>query len=82
MKKLEKISIYSIIGGVILTLITFLEGHPIGGGPIGFPFPLAQLTVQPAFTGYTYDYIGLILDILIWSIISFVVLFVLFRKKK
>jgi len=83
MEKLTKISIYSVISGIILTLVTFLKGMGlIGGGPIGFPFPWLHYTVLPSFTGYTPDWTGLILDILIWSVISFVVLFILLREKK
>jgi hypothetical protein len=82
MEKLIKITIYSVICGIILTLVTFLRGQPIGGGPIGFPFPWLHSTVLPSNSGYTFDWTGLISDILIWSVISFAVLFVLFRKKK
>jgi len=83
MEKLTKISIYSIILGIVLTLVTFLKGMGlVGGGPIGFPFPWLHYTVLPSFTGYTANWVGLILDILIWSAISFVVLFILFRRRK
>jgi hypothetical protein len=83
MKKLTKITIYSVICGIILTLATlFLGGQPIGGGPIGFPFPGLHSTVLPSNSGYTFDWTGLILDILIWSVVSFVILFVYFKKKK
>jgi hypothetical protein len=83
MNRIAKTSIYAIVIGIVLTLISFFYGYGKGGGGgMGFPFSWLDYTVIPSFTGYTIYWSGLILDILVWSVVSFLVLFALFRKKK
>jgi hypothetical protein len=71
----EKI-LYSIILGVIITLASSLFpslGGGIGVQAMGFPFGWLTQVVYPG-APMQIDWIGLILDIVIWSVIGLVII--------
>jgi len=95
MNKLTKTLIYSIIVGFIFTLVSLastvditFSGYAGLGVYRGFPFtwlhtnvigtgnPIIYTTTSEIFLG------GVILDFIFWLVVSFVILFFYFKKKK
>lgn len=76
----------SAIGGIVITLISyFYNGTPSGlVGAVWFGFPLTwvrYLLVGPQYSPWAVDVVGLIADIIIWSVVVAVVLFIVEKAK-
>ena len=76
---------FSTILGTVITLVSSMitgTGGGIGARTAGYPFPWMT---QPVYPGapITINYIGLVLDIIIWTVIilAFVQLYSHFEKK-
>ena len=83
----KKMILTSIIGGIIITLITglFLNTPPmlVGASHFGYPLPwLTRLIIHPQYFPWSVSIPNLIIDIIIWSIIMGIILFVLLKIKK
>jgi hypothetical protein len=79
--------LFSIAGGVLLTLVTGLFSNTppmmVGATHYGYPFPWpTRLIIAPEYFPWRLDYLGLIGDILVWSIVVGVVLLVLAIARK
>ena len=77
----ERFLAESAIGGVVITLVSFIYNGTPGGGFVGatwYGFPLTwirYLVVGPQYSPWVVDYIGLIADIIIWAIVIAIMLF-------
>ena len=82
--KMGRKVLYSFVGGSLITLITAIlpNNAVIGTSGYGFPFPwLAQSFYPPG--GPMMLLIGsLILDILVWTIIAFIVITLCLKLRK
>ena len=82
-----KILLSSIIGGVIITLLTGLISNTpsMWVGAVLYGYPLAWLirrVVAPEYFPWHVNVLNLIADIIIWAVIVGLVLLVLARTKK
>ena len=81
-----KIVILSLIGGVVTTLLTgLLSNMPtplLGAEHYGYPLPwLFRLILAPEYFPWRVDAMPLIVDVVIWTVVIGVVLFVLTKIK-
>jgi len=81
-----KIVILSLIGGVVTTLLTgLLSNMPtplLGAEHYGYPLPwLFRLILAPEYFPWRVDAMSLIVDVVIWTVVIGVVLFVLTKIK-
>jgi hypothetical protein len=81
-----KIVILSLIGGVAITVLTgLLSNMPtplLGAEHYGYPLPwLFRLILAPEYFPWRVDVMALIVDVVIWTIVIGVVLFVLTKVK-
>jgi len=81
-----KIVILSLIGGVVITLLTgLLSNMPtmlLGAEHYGYPLAwLFRLILAPEYFPWRVDAIAMAADVIVWSIIVGVVLFVGTRIK-
>ena len=79
--------ILSVIGGVILTLLTGLISNtpPMFVGATHYGYPLAwlvQLVLAPEYFPWQVNVLNLIVDIVIWIIIVGIIATVLTRRRK
>ena len=81
--------ILAVIGGIVITLITGLinttPGMLVGAVWYGFPFHwLIMYVVAPQYFPWHVRPVRLILDIIVWTIVVWVILFLVskVRKKK
>ena len=86
MKKIVyKLIISSLIIGIVITLITGLFTHPdiVGANWWGYPLTwLTQAVLSPEYSPpLNINWLNLIIDIVVWTIIAFVILVAIFRKK-
>ena len=82
-----RIVILSVIGGVILTLLTGVVSNtpPMLVGPTHYGYPLAwlvRLVLAPEYFPWRVNVPNLIMDIVIWIIIVGIVATVLTRGRK
>ncbi len=80
----KKIMISTIIGGIAVTLVTGLIESPsmLGATNYGYPFGwLTQLIVAPVYFPWRVHPIRLVLDVIVWSVLVWLVLYVVIRKK-
>ena len=82
-----KIVIFSMIGGVIATLLTGLISNtpPMFVGATHYGYPLAwlvQLVLAPEYFPWQVNVLNLIVDIVIWIIIVGIIATVLTRSRK
>ena len=82
-----KLPVFAVIGGVIVTLVTGLISNtpPMRAGAtlFGYPFPwLDRMVLPPQYNPWQVDILNLVADIIAWSIIIGIILFVVARSKK
>jgi len=82
-----RVVILSVIGGVILTLLTGLISNtpPMFVGATHYGYPLAwlvQLVLAPEYFPWQVNVLNLIVDIVIWIIIVGIIATVLTRSRK
>lgn len=80
-----KILLSSVIGGVIITLLTglILNTPLIGASHYGYPFAwLIRLVIAPQYFPWRVNILNLVADIVVWAVIVGVVLLILTRMKK
>ena len=83
----KMIIVFSIIGGIIVTLVTglILNTPPmlVGASHFGYPFPwLIKLIIHPKYFPWRVNILYLVVDIIIWSIIIGVISFIAFKIRK
>jgi hypothetical protein len=79
--------IFAMIGGVAITLLTGLVNNTPGGliGAVWYGYPLAWLVmrvVAPEYFPWVVRPLRLILDIVVWTIVVWVILFVVYKARK
>ena len=79
--------VVSIIGGVIITLLTGLfPSTPqmlVGAAWYGFPFAwLIRMVVAPEYNPWRVEYLNFIADIVVWSVILLVIVFIVDKVRK
>jgi hypothetical protein len=74
----SKIIAYSVIGGVLITLATSIIPNTalIGASNSGYPFAWLSQPLYPIGSLPTIILEGLIVDLVIWSVIAFVLVMV------
>lgn len=82
---LNKMIVYSILIGVAITLATGIFSAPGITGANLWGYPIAWLTqpvLPPNYSAETSIVApGFFIDVVFWSFISFLVLFILYKKK-
>ncbi|MEM2943057.1 MAG: hypothetical protein QXT81_06510 [Candidatus Bathyarchaeia archaeon] len=83
----KKTLIISIVGGMIVTLLTGLvEVTPpmlVGAQWYGYPLPwLYRLVIAPQYFPWKPDLLNLIADIVFWAVIVGIVAFIVKKVKK
>ncbi|MCW4043343.1 MAG: hypothetical protein NWE90_06435, partial [Candidatus Bathyarchaeota archaeon] len=83
-----KIFLHSVIGGAIITLVTgLISNNPrmlIGAMRYGYPFSwLIRRIIAPQYFPWRVDLTHLIVDIVIWSIVVGIIIFLVsyFRSR-
>jgi hypothetical protein len=81
-----RIVILSVVGGVVITLLTgLLSNTPtplLGAEHYGYPLAwLFRLIIAPEYFPWRVDAVALIVDVVTWAVIIGVVLFVLTKIK-
>ena len=82
-----KLLIFAIIGGVVITLITGLINNTpemlVGAVYYGFPFAwLQMLVIAPQYFPWHVRPLRLVLDIVVWTVIVWVILFAVSKARK
>lgn len=80
-----RILLGSILGGVAITLLTGLTINTppmlVGAVHYGYPFAwLVRMIVAPQYFPWTVNVPNLILDLIVWSLVAGVALFLLKRR--
>jgi len=81
----KKVVLGGIVGGIVLTLLTgFIEAPSMMGATnYGYPFVwLTQYIIAPEYFPWHVHPVRIVLDVIVWSIIVALVLYVFFRKRK
>jgi len=81
-----KIILAAILGGVIVTLLTGLISNTppmlVGATHYGYPFAwLTRLVIAPQYFPWRFNILTLIVDIVIWTLVIGIILFVFSRRK-
>ena len=79
--------VVSIIGGVIITLLTGLfPSTPqmlVGAEWYGFPLAwLIRMVVAPEYNPWRVEYLNFIADVVVWSVILLVIVFIVDKVRK
>ena len=87
MKASLKTLIFAIIGGVVITLLTGLINRTppmlVGAVYYGYPFAwLEMMVIAPQYFPWVVRPVRLILDIVVWTIVVWVILFVVSKVRK
>jgi hypothetical protein len=87
LKSSMKMVVYAIVAGVVITLLTGLIGNTpemlVGAVYYGYPFAwLEMMVVAPQYFPWVVRPLRLILDIVVWAVVVWVILFVVSKAKK
>jgi hypothetical protein len=79
--------IISVVGGVMITLLTgLLSNMPtplLGAEHYGYPLPwLFRLILAPEYFPWRVDAVALVVDVFVWTIVMGIVLSVLTKMKR
>jgi hypothetical protein len=82
-----KTLIFAIIGGIVITLLTGLINRTppmlVGAVYYGYPFAwLEMMVIAPQYFPWVVRPVRLILDIVVWTIVVWVILFVVSKVRK
>jgi len=80
-----KFVVFSVVGGVVVTLLTgFLTNRVLlGAEHYGYPLDwLGRLVLAPEYFPWRVNVLNLIVDLAIWTIIAGIVIAVLTRGRK
>jgi len=87
LKSSMKMLVYAFVAGVVITLLTGLIGDTpemlVGAVYYGYPFAwLEMMVVAPQYFPWVVRPIRLILDIVVWAVVVWVILFAVSKAKK
>jgi hypothetical protein len=79
--------IYAVVVGVVITLLTGLIGNTpemlVGAVYYGYPLAwLEMMVVAPQYFTWVVRPLRLILDIVVWTVLVWVILFLVSRARK
>ena len=82
-----KTLMFALIGGIVITLATGLINNTpammVGAVRYGFPFAwLVMYVVAPQYFPWHVRPVRLVLDIIVWAIVVWVILFVVSKLRK
>jgi hypothetical protein len=82
-----KTVIFAVIGGIVITLLTgLLNNTPemlMGAVYYGYPFAwLEMMVVAPQYFPWVVRPLRLVLDLVVWTIVVWVILFVVSKVRK
>jgi hypothetical protein len=82
-----KTVIFAVVGGIIVTLVTGLLDHTPSGlmGAVWYGYPLVwlvRLVVAPQYFPWVVRPLRLIIDIVVWTIVVWIILFIVSKAKK
>jgi len=77
----------AIIGGVVITLVTGLLDHTpemlVGAVYYGYPFAwLEMMVVAPQYFPWVVRPVRLVLDVVVWAVVVWVILFIVSKVRK
>ena len=83
----KRVVIISVVGGVVISLLTGLVSNtpPMLVGAVWYGYPLAwliRMVVAPEYFPWKVEVVGLIADIIVWTLIVLVILLVAMRRPK
>jgi uncharacterized membrane protein len=86
MIELKKV-LLALVGGVAITLVTgLMPSTPamlVGATWYGYPFAwLIRMVVAPEYFPWKVEIVGLVADIVVWTLIVFIILLVAMRRPK
>jgi len=78
---------FAVIGGVVITLLTGLASHTpemlVGAVYYGYPFAwLEMLVIAPQYFPWVVRPVRLVLDIVVWAVVVWVILFAVSKTRK
>ena len=87
MKSTSKMLLLAVVGGIVVTLVTGLIDHTPSGlmGASWYGYPLAWLVmmvVGPGYSPWVVRPLRLTADIVCWSVVVFVILFLASKVTK
>ena len=87
MKASMKLWIFALIGGIVITLITGLINNTpemlVGAVYYGYPLAwLQMLVIAPQYFPWHVRPLRLVIDIVIWAVIVWVILFAISKARK
>jgi hypothetical protein len=79
--------VVSILGGIIVTLLTGLFSNTpqmlLGAEHYGFPLAwLIRMIVAPEYNPWRIDFLNFLADLIVWSVILVVIVFILEEVRK
>jgi hypothetical protein len=82
-----KTVIFAVVGGIVITLVTGLINHTpemlVGAAYYGYPFAwLEMLVIAPQYFPWVVRPVRLILDLVVWTIVVWVILFLVSKARK
>ena len=80
-----KFAVFSVIGGVVVTLLTgfFTNTVLLGAEHYGYPMAwLIRLVLAPEYFPWRISVLNLIVDLVVWTIIAGIVVALLTRRRK
>ena len=82
-----KILLFAVIGGIVITLATGLISDTpamlVGAVFYGYPLPwLVMFVIAPQYFPWHVRPVRLIIDIVVWAIVVWVILFVVSKARK
>jgi len=87
LKSSMKTLLFAVIGGIVITLVTgFINNTPemlVGAVYYGYPLAwLEMLVIAPQYFPWHVRPVRLIVDIIVWAIVVWVILFVVSKARK
>ena len=79
--------IFALIGGIVITLVTGLINHTpemlVGAVYYGYPLAwLEMLVIAPQYFPWVVRPLRLIIDVIAWTIVVWVILFLVSKARK
>ena len=87
LKASMKTLVFAVIGGIVITLLTGLANHTpemlVGAVYYGYPFAwLEMLVIAPQYFPWVVRPLRLVLDIVVWAIVVWIILFAVSKARK
>jgi len=87
LKESMKPLIFALIGGIVMTLLTGLANNTpemlVGAVYYGYPLPwLVMLVIAPQYFPWHVHPLRLIIDIIVWAIVVWVILYAVSKARK